>query len=175
MQKCSHPNFFFKSKNFFRTIFSNSFSYIFFNCGMERRGKSVAKLAAPQRLPKGSKRQTTATCFSGECHASDYNRIRTELYLDSVGFTFEDIHAKVSDQGSIIKKAWGASSGGYYTAHTLKLAVKEYLEADGVANIVTKTKGITTYFHRSSDRRTRLSDLQKHLQVAFGSTSANWQ
>ena len=105
-----------------------------------------------------------ATGFSGERHAGDNNRRRIDLDVDSVGLTFEDIHARLSDQGSSIKKAWGASPGAYCTAHTLKLAVKEYLEAGGVANVVTE--GITTYFHRSSNRPSRLSDLQKHLQVA---------
>ena len=47
-----------------------------------------------------------ATGFSGEHHAGDNIRRQTELDLKSVGLTFEDIHAKVSDQGSNIKKAW---------------------------------------------------------------------
>ena len=48
----------------------------------------------------------------------------------------------------------------------MTFAVKEYLEADGVANVVEKTKGMTTCFHHSSNRLSRLSDLQKELQVA---------
>ena len=107
-----------------------------------------------------------ATGFSGEHHTGDNIRRQTELDLESVGLTFEDIHAKVSDQGSNIKKVWGGLPGGYCTAHTLEFAVKEYLEADGVANVVKKTKGMTTYFHHSSNRLSRLSDLQKELQVA---------
>ena len=107
-----------------------------------------------------------ATGFSGEGHTSHNIGGQTQLDLEFVGLTFEDIHAKVSDQGSNIKKAWGGLYGSYCTAHTLRLAVKEYLEADGVANVVKKTKGMTTYFHRSSNRFSKLSDMQKDLQVA---------
>ena len=107
-----------------------------------------------------------ATSFSGERHAADNIRRQTELDLESVGLTFDDIHAKVSDQGSNIKKASGGLPGCYCTAHTVELASKEYLEADGVAIVVKKTKGMTTYFRRSSNRLRRLSDLQKDLQIA---------
>ena len=106
-----------------------------------------------------------ATGFSRERHIGDNIRRRTELDLESLGLTFEDIDAKVSDQGSNIKKTCGGLPGGYSTAHTLELAVKEYLQADGVANLLKKTKGMTTYFNRSSNRLSRLSDLQKELQV----------
>ena len=44
--------------------------------------------------------------------------------------------------------------------------MKEYLEVDGVANVVKNTKGMTTYFHRATNRVSRLSDLQKDLQIA---------
>ena len=107
-----------------------------------------------------------ATEFSDEGHTGDNIRRQTELDLEAVGLTLEDIHAKVSNQGNNIKKAWGGLPGGYCTAHTLNLAVKEYLGADDVANGVKKTKVMTTYFHRSSNRLSRLSDLQKELQVA---------
>ena len=106
-----------------------------------------------------------ATGFSGERHTGDNIRRQTELFFEYVGLTFWDIHAKVSHQGSNIKKAWAGLPGGYCTTHTLELAVKEYLEADGVANVSKKTRGMTMYFHRSSNRLSRLSDLQKELQV----------
>ena len=93
-----------------------------------------------------------ATGFSGKRHTGDNIRKQRELDLESVGLTFDNIHAKVSDQASNIKKAWGGLSGGYCTGHTLELAVKEYVEADAVANVVKKTKGMTTYFHRSNNR-----------------------
>ena len=109
-----------------------------------------------------------ATGFSGERHTADNIRRQTELDLEFVGLTLDDIHAKVSDQdqGSNMKKASGGLPGRYCTAHTVELASKEYLEADGVANVVKKTKGMTTYFRRSSNRLSRLSDLQKDLQIA---------
>ena len=68
-----------------------------------------------------------ATGLSSEHHTGDNIRIQPELHLESVGLAFEDIHAKVSDQHSNIKKAWGGLPRGYCTAHTLELAVKEYL------------------------------------------------
>ena len=97
-----------------------------------------------------------ATGFSGERHPCDNIGRQTVLGLGSVGLTFEDTHAKVSDQGGNIKKAWGSLPGRCCTAHTLELAVKEYLEADGVADVVKKTKGMTTCFHRSSRRSCKL-------------------
>ena len=106
-----------------------------------------------------------ATVFSGECHTGDNIRRQTELGLESVGLTLEYIHAQVSDQGSNIKKPWGGLAGGYCNAHTLELTVKENLEADCVANVVKDTIGITTYLERSSNRLSRLSDLQKDLRV----------
>ena len=66
-----------------------------------------------------------ATDFSSERHSVDNTRRQTEVDLESVGLTFDDIHAKVSDQGSNIQKAWGGLPRGYCIAHTLELAVKE--------------------------------------------------
>ena len=57
---------------------------------------------------------------------------QTKDDLENVGLKFEDIHAKVSDQGSNIKKAWGGLPGGYCVAHTLELCVKEFLDAPGI-------------------------------------------
>ena len=48
----------------------------------------------------------------------------------------------------------------------LELAMKDYLEAEGVADVFRKTKGMTTYFNRLSNCLSRLSHLQKELQVA---------
>ena len=56
--------------------------------------------------------------------------------LLTVGLTFEDIHAKASDQGSNIKKAWGGLPGGYCVGHTIEMAVKEYLQSEGISDIV---------------------------------------
>ena len=42
--------------------------------------------------------------------------------------------------------------------------MKEYLEADGFADVVKKPKGMTTYLHHSDNPLSRLSDLQKELQ-----------
>ena len=107
-----------------------------------------------------------ATGFSGEGHTGDNIPRQGELDLESVGRTFEKILARVSDQGSYMKKAWGGLPHGYCTAHTLDLAVKEYLEADGDVNGMKNTKGMTTYLHRSGNCPRRLSDLQKELQGA---------
>lgn len=95
--------------------------------------------------------------FSGLRHTGVAIKKQTETDLENVGLTFEDIHAKVSDQGSNIKKAWGGLPGGYCTAHTLELCVKEFLDAPGIMEVVKKAKGMTAYYHRSSSR---LADLQ---------------
>ena len=50
-----------------------------------------------------------------------------------------------------------------HNTHTLELAVKDYLKADGVVDVVKKTKGMTSYFHRSSHCLSRLSNLQQEL------------
>ena len=86
-----------------------------------------------------------ATSFLGERHSGYSIRRQTLLDLESLRLTFDGMYAKVSGQGSNIKKAWGGLPGGYPTTHTLELAVNEYLEADGVAEAVKKTKGMTTY------------------------------
>ena len=57
--------------------------------------------------------------LTGQRHTGDAIRKQTEDDLENVGLKFEDIHAKVSDQGSTIKKAWGGLPGGYCVAHTL--------------------------------------------------------
>ena len=59
--------------------------------------------------------------FTGQRHTGDAICKQTEDDLENVGLKFEDIHAKVSDQGSNIKKAWGSLPGGYCVAHTLEL------------------------------------------------------
>ena len=99
-----------------------------------------------------------ATDFLAERHTGNSIRRHTELDLESVGLTFEDIHAKVLHEGSTIKRAWGGLPGGYCTPQTLELVVKEYLEVAAVANVVKKTEGMTTHFHRSSNRLSTLLD-----------------
>ena len=76
-----------------------------------------------------------------------------------------NIHAKVSDQGINIKKAWGGLPGGYCVGHTIELAVKEYLQSEGISDVVQKAKGMTTYFHRSGNRLDQLADLQKRFDM----------
>ena len=53
-----------------------------------------------------------ATSFFDERHLGDAIRRQTVANLESVGLTFDDIHAKVLDQRSSIKKAWGRLLGG---------------------------------------------------------------
>ena len=105
------------------------------------------------------------TGFTGERHTGKNIRKQTMEDLLTVGLTFEDIHAKVSDQGSNIKKAWGGLPGGYYVRHTIQLAVKEYLQSEGISDVVQKAKGMTTYFHRSGNRLDRLADVQKRFDM----------
>ena len=45
----------------------------------------------------------------------------------------------------------------------MELAGKEYLEADGVADVVRKTKRVTTYFYPSANHLARPSNLQHQL------------
>ena len=85
--------------------------------------------------------------------------------LNCVGLTFSDSHAKVSDQGTNIKKAWGGLPGGYCPCHTLELSVNVYLKSPGVCDWVQKLKGITTFLHRSGHRLTNLKGIQKRLDL----------
>ena len=48
--------------------------------------------------------------------------------------------------------------------------MREYLEADRVANVVKQAKGMTTLFQQSSNRLSRLSHLQKDLEAAVNQT-----
>ena len=105
------------------------------------------------------------TGFTGERHTGENIRNQTMEDLLTVGLTFEDIHAKVSDQGSNIKEAWGGLPAGYCVGHTIELAVKEYLHSEGLSDVVQKAKGMTTYFHRSGNRLDRLADLQKRFDM----------
>ena len=50
------------------------------------------------------------------------------------------------------KNATGVLPGGLCTTHTFDLLVKEFLEGDAVAHVAKKMKGMTTYFHHSSNR-----------------------
>ena len=43
--------------------------------------------------------------------------------------------------------------------------MKEYLQSEGISDVVQKAKGMTTYFHRSGNRLDRLADLQKQFDV----------
>ena len=85
--------------------------------------------------------------------------IMPSLMTSLASLTFADIHAKVSDQGSNIKKAWGGLPGCYCVGHTIELAVKEYLQSEGISDVVQKAKGMTTYF------LDRLADLQKRFDM----------
>ena len=105
------------------------------------------------------------TGFTGERHTGENIRKQTMEDLLTVELTFEDIHAKVSDQGSNIKKTGGEFPGGYCVGHTIELAVKEYLQGEGICDVVQKAKGTTTYFHRSGNRLDWLADLQKRFDM----------
>ena len=72
------------------------------------------------------------TGFTGDRHTGEAIRQQTVEDLDRVGLTFNYIHAKVSDQGSNIKKAWGGLPGGYCARHTLEPSVKVNLKSPGV-------------------------------------------
>ena len=65
------------------------------------------------------------TGYTGARHTGDSIQKQTVDDLATVGLTFEDGHAKVSDQGSNIKKAWVALPGGYCVGHTIELAVTD--------------------------------------------------
>ena len=43
--------------------------------------------------------------------------------------------------------------------------MKEYLQSEGISDVMQKAKGITTYFHRSGNRLDRLADLQKRFDM----------
>ena len=101
------------------------------------------------------------TGFTGERHTGEIIKAQTALDLESVGLTFDDVHAKVSDQGSNIKKAWGGLPGGFCVAHTLELCVKIFLSAAAVAAVLVKVKGMTGYFHHSAARLEKLKEVQK--------------
>ena len=75
---------------------------------------------------------------NGARHIGDNIRKQTVDDLATVGLTFEDVHAKVSDQGSNIEKAWGGLPGDYCVGHTMKLAVKDYLQSEGISDVVHK-------------------------------------
>ena len=105
------------------------------------------------------------TGFTGERHTGEAIRQQTVEDWDRVGLTFNDIHAKVSDQGSNIKKAWGGLLGGFGACHTLELFVNVYLKSPGVCDVVQKLKGITTFLHRSGHRLTNLKGIQKRLDL----------
>ena len=79
--------------------------------------------------------------FTGERHTGEHIKKQTANDPDSVGLTFGDIHAKVSDQGSNVKKAWGGLPGGFCAAYTLELATKVFLTAVGVAALLGKAEG----------------------------------
>ena len=103
------------------------------------------------------------TGFTGERHTGEAIRQQTVEYLDRAGVTFHDIHAKVGDQGSNIKKGWGGLPGGCCACHTLKLSVNVCMKSPGVCNVNQKLKGITTSLHRSGHRLTTLKGIQKRL------------
>ena len=43
--------------------------------------------------------------------------------------------------------------------------MKNYLQSEGISDVVQKAKGMTTYFHRSSHRLDRLVDLHKMFDM----------
>ena len=59
-----------------------------------------------------------ATNFSCERHSSDAIRQQTVAHLQSVGWTFDDIHTKISDKESNIQKAWRGLPSRCCTTHT---------------------------------------------------------
>ena len=105
------------------------------------------------------------TRFTGERHTGEAIRQQTVEDLDRVGLTFNDIHAKVSDQGSNIKEAWGGLPGGYCVCHMLELSVNVYSKSPGVCDAVQKPKGITPFLHRSGHRLINLECIQKRLEL----------
>ena len=105
------------------------------------------------------------TGFTGGRHSGEALLQQTVKDLDRVGLTFNDIHAKVNDQGSNIKKAWRGLQGGYCACHTLELSVNVYLKSPGVCNVVQKLKGITTFLHCSGHWLTNLKGIQKRLDL----------
>ena len=107
----------------------------------------------------------SCTGSTGARHTGDDIRRQAVDDPATVGLTFEDVHAKGSDQGNNIKKAWGGLPGGYCVGHTIELAVKDYLQSEVISDVVQKAKEMTTYFHRSSHRLDRLVDLQKQLDM----------
>ena len=74
---------------------------------------------------------------------------------------FNDIHAKVSDQGSTKEEAWRGLPGGYCACHRLQLSVIVSLKSPGVCDVVQKLKEITTYLHCSGHGLTNLRGIQK--------------
>ena len=46
--------------------------------------------------------------------------------------------------------------------HTLELCVKEFLDAPDISEVLKKTKGTSTYYHRSANRLADLHAIQKN-------------
>ena len=89
------------------------------------------------------------TGFAKERHNADNISAAVEKQLADVGLTYADIHAKVSDNGSNIKKAWNGLPGGFCAAHTVERSVLVYVDDNDIAPVVKKLKAMTAHLHRS--------------------------